>query len=33
VNTNDCQVEISQTQTHDAWMLQTAKLNSTDSKL
>lgn len=30
---NDCQVEISQAHPHDHWMLQTAKLNSTDSKL
>ena len=30
---SDCQVVISQTLPHDPWMLQTAKLNSTDSKL
>ena len=30
---NDCQFEISQTQPHDPWILQTAKLTSTDSKL
>ncbi len=29
----DCQVEISQTQPHDPWMLQNAKLDSIDSQL